>query len=72
MSQTPNDQCFKALNRLNCYLAATPHLGIQYTFPTEGILRLEAYADSSYGNPDDYKAKSQTSNQTITIGNLDK
>jgi hypothetical protein len=56
----PNKQCFKALNRLNCYLASQPHLGLQYIFPSDGTLRLEAYADSSYGNTIEYKARSQS------------
>jgi hypothetical protein len=57
---TPNKHCFRALQRLICYLASTPHLGIQYTFGPSDTLRLEAYADSTYGTPAEYKARSQS------------
>lgn len=54
----PNRSCFKALHRLNHYLASTPHLGIVYRATND--FRLEAYADSSYGSESEYKGKSQT------------
>ena len=54
----PNKQCFRALNHLIHYLAGTPHLGIKYHFGDSSTLRLEAYADSSYGGDDRDQAKS--------------
>ena len=54
----PNKHCFRALNHLIHYMAGTPTLGIRYHFGESTALRLEAYADSSYGGEDDDLAKS--------------
>ena len=54
----PNKHCFRALNHLIHYIAGTPTLGIRYHFGEKTALRLEAYADSSYGGEDDDQAKS--------------
>ena len=54
----PNKHCFRALNHLIHYLAGTPTLGIRYSFGENTALRLEAYADASYGGEDEAQAKS--------------
>ena len=54
----PNKHCFRALNHLIHYMAGTPTLGIRYSFGNKTALRLEAYADASYGSDDDTQARS--------------
>ena len=55
----PNKHCFKALNHLIHYLAGTPTSGLRFHFGESTALRLEAYADASYGGEDSIQAKSQ-------------
>ena len=54
----PNKQCMRALNHLIQYMAGTPTLGLRYHFGESSSLKLEAYADSSYGGEDVDQAKS--------------
>ena len=54
----PNKNCIRAMNHLIQYLAGTPHLGIRYHFGESTALRLEAYADASYGGEETDAAKS--------------
>ena len=54
----PNQACFSALGHLIRYLAGTPTHGISYSFQTTTQLRLECYADSSYGGEHCAQAKS--------------
>ena len=54
----PNRQCVRALNHLIQYLAGTTELGLQFHFGESSSLKLEAYADSSYGGDDSDQAKS--------------
>ena len=56
----PNRNCFRALHRITQYLSTTPHLGIQYHFGTNDTLRLEVYADASYGGEEIDSARSQS------------
>jgi len=56
----PNASCFKALNRLNAYISSTANLGIEYNFRDENSLRLEVYADASWGSDQKYKSRSQS------------
>jgi len=55
----PNKQCIRAMNHLIHYLAGTPHLGLTYHFGEKTALRLETYADASYGGEDVALARSQ-------------
>jgi hypothetical protein len=65
--QKPNAACIAAANHLMCYLAGHPNLGIRYHHVKGTPLRLEAYADSSYGGEDCNQAKS-TSGYAIYLG----
>jgi hypothetical protein len=56
----PNSACFRALKHLNAYLVGTPDLGLVFHSPDPSALRLEAYADSSYGGTDTDSGKSHT------------
>ena len=56
----PNPACFRALNHLIHYMDGTPHLGIRYHVSESQSLKLEAYADASYGGDDCDAAKSHT------------
>jgi hypothetical protein len=47
--QAPNTNCFKALDHLIRYLAGNAHLGLVYS-GSSNSLKLEAYADASYGS----------------------
>jgi hypothetical protein len=71
----PNDNCFAALDRLNRYIATTPHLGLRYHVDPTAPLRLEhqiqtgfspdetvvsAYADASFGGEDANQGRSHS------------
>jgi hypothetical protein len=54
----PNKHCFTALSHLLRYVNCTVTHGLTYHFGTNTTLRLEAYADSSYGGETKHLAKS--------------
>ena len=54
----PNQSCLNALRRLIRYLRGTIDLGIIYKCSDSKTLRLECYADSSWGGAEDVQCRS--------------
>ena len=83
---SPNDNCFRALDRLERYLATHPDLGILFSMPSGKKISLEtcmqegfsppetqisaAFSDASYGGEDHNSGKSQTGYAIYFAGGL--